>query len=130
MIRPWVLGGGQRPVFKTNVTRFTSLREVQPQVDKRILRKICHYFKNEDTQLRLDPSFEPTNAKNVEHKIIEPYAPEEHTAIFYDLQKLESIGLVIPIGEEHMYFAAMNSKSCGLTAVGKQYWKLVKQNKI
>ena len=121
---------GQRPVFKTNVTRFTSLREVQPQVDKRILRKICNYFKNEDTQLRLDPSFEPTNAKDVGHKIIEPYASEEHTAIFYDLQKLESIGLVVPIGEEHMYFAAMNSKTWGLTAIGKQYWKLVKQNKI
>lgn len=121
---------GQRPVFKTNVTRFTSLREVQPQVDKKIIRKICDYFKSEDYQFELDPSFEPTNAKNVEHKVIEPYASKENTAVFSQLQKLESIGLVVPIGEEHMYFAAMNSKSCGLTAVGKQYWKLVKEKRI
>lgn len=121
---------GQRPVFKTNVTRFTSLREVQPQVEKKIIRKICDYFKNEDAQLELDPSFEPTNTKDVEHKIIEPCASEENTAIFSDLQKLESIGLVVPIGEEHMYFAAMKSKSCGLTTIGKQYWKLVKEKRI
>lgn len=121
---------GQRPVFKTNVTRFTSLREVQPQVDKKIIRKIGDYFKSEDYQLELDPSFEPTNATDVEHKVIEPYASKENTAIFSHLQMLESIGLVVPIGEEHMYFAAMNSKSCGLTAVGKQYWKLVKEGRI
>ncbi len=121
---------GQRPVFKTNVTRFTSLREVQPQVDKKIIRKICDYFENKDDQLELDPSFEPTNTKDIEHKVIEPYASKENTEIFADLQKLESIGLVVPIDEEHMYFAAMNSKSCGLTAVGKQYWKLVKEKRI
>jgi hypothetical protein len=46
------------------------------------------------------------------------------------LQKLEGIGLVVPVGEEHMYYAAMNSKSCELTAVGKQYWKLVKEGRI
>lgn len=121
---------GQRPVFKTNVTRFTSLREVQPQVDKRIIRKICDYFKSEDYHFELNPSFEPTNAQDVEHKVIEPYASKENTAIFSQLQKLESIGLVVPIDEEHMYFAAMNSKSCGLTTVGKQYWKLVKEGRI
>ena len=123
---PW----GQRPVFKTNVTRFTSLREVQPQVDKKIIRKLCDYFKNEDDQLRLDPSFEPTNTKDYQHKIVEPYASKKNIEVFANLQKLESIGLVVPIGEDHMYFAAMNSKSCGLTAIGKQYWKLVKENRI
>ena len=51
--------------------------------------------------------------------------------IFYLLlQKLEGIGLVVPVGEEHMYFAAMNSKACELTAVGKQYWRLVKEGRI
>ncbi len=34
----------QRPIFKTNVTRFTSLREVQPQVPLQTLRKIVSYF--------------------------------------------------------------------------------------
>lgn len=123
---PW----NQRPVFKTNVTRFTSLREVEPQVDIKIIRKLCEYFETEDAKILLDPSFEPTNAKNVEHEIIEPYATEENTKIFSNLQKLEGIGLVVPVDEEHMYFAAMNSKACELTAIGKQYWRLVKEKRI
>lgn len=123
---PW----NQRPVFKTNVTRFTSLREVEPQVDIKIIRKLCDYFSTEDTKFKLDPSFEPTNALNVDHVVKEPYATVENTKTFSNLQKLEGIGLVIPVEEEHMYFAAMNSKSCELTAIGKQYWRLVKEKRI
>ncbi len=123
---PW----SQRPVFKTNVTRFTALREVEPQVDIRVIRKICEYFSSENSRFELNPSFEPTNALNVEHTVIEPYATIENTKIFSELQKLEGIGLVVPVEEEHMYYAAMNSKSCELTAVGKQYWRLVKEKRI
>lgn len=121
---------GQRPVFKTNTTRFISLRNVTPQVDLSIIRKLCTYFENEDSKFNLDPSYEPTNAKNVQHKIIKPYANQLHTAIFNELQQLESIGIVIPISEKHMYFAAMNSKACALTPIGKQYWRLVKKGYI
>ncbi len=118
---PWE----QRPVFKTNVTRFTSLRNVTPQVDISILRKICTYFANENAELSIDPSFEPTNSPDVTHEVVRPYANPTNTKIFADLQKLEGVGLVIPIGEQHMYFAAMKSKACALTSIGKQYWRLV-----
>lgn len=123
---PWE----QRPVFKTNVTRFTSLRDVVPPVDIAIIRRICKYFSNENSEFSLDPSFEPTNSLNDNHELIEPYADLEHTKIFADLQKLESVGLVMPIGEEHMYFAAMKSKSCALTSMGKQYWRLAHKGVI
>ena len=121
---PWE----QRPVFKTNVTRFTSLRNVVPQVDISVIRKICSYFSTEDTELSIDPSFEPTNSPTVTHAVIQPYADPTNVRIFSDLQKLEGIGLVVPVGEAHMYFAAMNSKSCALTSIGKQYWRLVHDN--
>lgn len=123
---PWE----QRPVFKTNVTRFTSLRNVIPQVDIAVLRKICTYFSDENTEFQLDPSFESTNSPKYKHELIKPYANEEHMKIFSDLQKLEGIGLVVPIREEHMYFAAMKSKSCALTSIGKQYWRLVNKGSI
>lgn len=122
---PWE----QRPVFKTNVTRFTSLRNVIPQVDISIIRKLCDYFSSENSEIKIDPSFEPTNSPNVTHKVVQPYANAVNTKIFSDLQKLEGIGLVVPVGEDHMYFAAMNSKSCALTSIGKQYWRLV-HNKL
>lgn len=103
---PW----DQRPVFKTNITRFTSLRTVKPQVSADILRKIIEYFPSPEQEYKLDPSYEYINTTKVEHKIIEPYAKLENITIFKHLQKLESIGLVVPVDEEHMYFAAMNSK--------------------
>ena len=123
---PWQ----QRPVFKTNVTRFSPLRTVKPQIENAILQKIIHYFPCPQHEHLLDPSYEPTNAVAVEHNVVEPYANANNTAIFKDLQKLESVGLVVPCGEEHMYFAAMNSKSCRLTSFGQHYWRLVRDKII
>lgn len=123
---PWE----QRPIFKTNVKRFISLRTATPPIDISIVRRITDYFIEPTIKLPLDPSYEPTNDVNVEHKVVEPYASEENTAIFKDLQKLESVGLVVPDGTPHMYFAAMESKSCKLTSVGQHYWRLVKEGRL
>ncbi|MGG7035704.1 MAG: caspase domain-containing protein [Flavobacterium sp.] len=120
----------QRPVFKTNVTEFVELRNVIPQVPPNTLRKITKYFNNSSDSLQLDPSFENTNSNDVEHKVIKPYANPENVLIFKDLQKLESIGLIVPVGEEHMYFAAMKSKECKLTPLGQHYWRLVSEGRI
>lgn len=123
---PWE----QRPVFKTNISRFTSLRTVVPQVPIEVLRKLIEYFPTATQQFNLDPSFEITNDTNIEHKVVEPYAIKENVSVFKDLQKLESVGLIVPVDEQHMYFAAMNSKSCRLTALGYHYWRLVKDKRI
>lgn len=113
---PW----DQRPVFKTNVSTFISLRQISPPVPLEILRKLKEYFESPTNEYKLDPSYEFTDDSAI----------EEHVEIFKNLQEFESVGLVVPVGEEHMYFAAMNSKSCRLTALGYQYWRLVKENKI
>jgi hypothetical protein len=113
---PW----DQRPIFKTNVTRFTSLRSISPPVPLPILRKLCDYFPNPQDHHSLDPSYEFTDKSAI----------SENVSIFKDLQKLEGVGLVQPVDEEHMYFAAMNSKSCRLTALGAHYWRLVNERKI
>ncbi|MBU1386908.1 MAG: caspase family protein [Proteobacteria bacterium] len=120
----------QRPVFKTNVTRFTSLRTITPQVPLETLRKIVQYFQEPQQEFRLDPSYEDTNSKIVKHTVIEPYAKDENVAIFKILQKLQSVGLVVPVDSEYMYFAAMESKACKLTALGYHYWRLVKDKRI
>ena len=123
---PW----DQRPVFKTNITRFTSLRTVTPQVPIDILRKLVDYFPTPQDEFALDPSFEDTNAPVVEHKIVEPHAKAENVAVFKHLQKFQGVGLVVPVNEQYMYFAAMNSKSCKLTALCYHYWRLVKEKRI
>ncbi|MDR3112385.1 MAG: caspase family protein [Elusimicrobiota bacterium] len=123
---PW----DQRPVFKTNVTRFTSLRTVVPQVPTETLSELVKFFPSTTDKFLLDPSFEYTNSSGVTHKVIKPYATKEHVVIFKKLQQLQSVGLVVPYGAKHMYFAAMKSKACKLTALGRHYWQLVKEKRI
>lgn len=123
---PW----GQRPVFKTNVNSFVSLRRVAPAVPLNSLRKITSLFSSEDEHFKLDPSFEPTNSPEVDHEVIEPYAVKENTEKLAMLQQYEGAGLVRPLDADHMYYAAMQSKACCLTELGKQYWRLVSSEMI
>ena len=120
----------QRPVFKTNITRFVSLREVTPQVSPEIFRNLVKYFPNPEQVFPLDPSYEDTNVLDYKNEPLEPYAIKEHVAVFKELQKLQSVGLVVPVDATFMFFAAMQSKSCKLTALGHHYWRLVNETRI
>ena len=113
---PWE----QRPIFKTNVKRFISLREVQPPIPLDELKQITDLFLEPSHTFPLDPSYEPTSENPI----------EENTKIFAKLQKYSHVNLVKPVDEEHMYYAAMNSTGCRLTALGAHYWNLVKKKKI
>lgn len=113
---PWE----QRPVFKTNVKSFTTLRKVQPPISLADLKRITELFPKKGEDFPLDPSYEPKSEKPI----------EENMEKFAILQKYNKLNLVVPIGEEHMYFASMNSKSCKLTILGEHYWNLVKNERI
>lgn len=110
----------QRPIFKTNVTSFSPLRVIPPKVPFETLRKITQYFPVAEAEHKLDPTYEDT----------EPTANPDNVKIFKDLQKFQSVGLVVPVAAEFMYFAAINSTSCRLTALGYQYWRLVNEKKL
>lgn len=116
----------QRPIFKTNVKAFTSLRKVAPPIQLSDLKQITALFPTASAEFALNPSFEPQPpAPN--HGI----APDpEHNRQFAILQKLNRLNLVKPVGEDHMYFAAMNSKSCRLTVLGEHYWNLITKGRI
>lgn len=120
----------QRPVFKTNISQFLPIRTINAKVPKDKLRKISHYFANPNDEYKLDSSFEFTNSPAYKIEPKEPYADQIKVGIFKDLQLFESVGLVEPVGTEHMYFAAMNGKSCKLTALGIHYWKLSKDKRF
>lgn len=123
---PWE----QRPVFKTNISSFFSIRTIKPTIPHETLRKLIEYFSTPSYTFKLDPSYEYTNTPEDKHDLLEPYADGKHVEIFKNLQKFVSVGLVEPIEEEHMYFAAMNSKACRLTPLGHHYWDLVNKNKF
>ena len=110
----------QRPMFKANVDRLHELRRSSPAVPLTELRQLSDFFDTQDFELPLDPSYEPT---------AEPSHPD-HEAIFAILQRCRAAKLVEPVGEEHMFWAAMNSKSCRLTPLGKLYWSMAQQGRI
>nr|WP_109603711.1 caspase family protein [Oceanotoga teriensis] len=120
----------QRPLFKTNISRFLPIRKIKPKVPIEVLRKLSDYFQNPDSEYSLDPSFEFTNTPEYKIEIREPYANDVNVSKFKELQLYESVGLIEPVDEEHMYFAAINSKSCRLTPLGLHYWKLSKYKRF
>jgi hypothetical protein len=110
----------QRPLFKALVSRLISLRNCHPVVPLNVLRLLPRYFPRADYDFPLDPSFEPD---------AEPHHPENEE-VFSHLQKYRAARLVVPVGEEHLYFAAINRKSCKLTPLGQFYWTLANTGKL
>ncbi len=117
----------QRPIFKTNVKQFVSLRKSAPAISIEDLRKITTLFPTPGYSFPLDPTFEP-EMKGRDEWMPEPI--EENTRLFSLLQKYNRLNLVVPDGATHMWNAAMESKACRLTALGEHYRRLVERNRI
>ena len=120
----------QRPIFKTNVQEFVSLRKVESSISLQDLQALPSLFQESTDIFPLDSSFEFTNDPAVVHTYQQPYANKEHVKKFKQLQRLEAVGIVTPISEEHMYFAAMHSTGCKLTILGQYYWTLAKKDRF
>ena len=122
------LGGWeQRPVFKTNVKQFVSLRKVRSPIPTDDLRRITEFFPSPDMEFPLDPTFEPEMAGRVQGA---PEPNEENTEVFAILQRYNRVNLLVPVGARHMWHAAMYSKACKLTALGEHYRRLVDRGRI
>lgn len=113
---PW----DQRPVFKANVDRLHELRLCRPAVPIVELRRLPELFAEPDRQLPLDPSYEPD---------AEP-ENKEHEEVFAVLQRYRAAKLVEPVDADHMYFAAMESKACRLTPLGKHYRHMAQMERL
>jgi hypothetical protein len=114
---------GQRPVFKTNVKRFVSLRKVQPALEPNELRQIATLFPRSGYDFQLDPTFEPERP-TAQPPLSLPDPIPENTHRFAILQKYNRVHLLKPVDAPHMWHAAMQSKSCKLTSLGEHYRRL------
>lgn len=117
----------QRPVFKTNVKRFVSLRKVQPPISLGDLQRLPEFFPGPGAEFQLDPTYEP-ELKGRDPGMPGPIA--ENVARFSILQKYNRVNLLVPVGAPHMWHAAMGSKSCKLTVLGEHYRSLVERGLI
>ncbi|WP_122499232.1 caspase family protein [Pseudomonas viridiflava] len=117
----------QRPIFKTNVRQFVSLRKVNPPISLDDLRRVTEFFPLRGSEYKLDPTFEP------ELKGRDPGMPPpdpENTRKFALLQRYNRLNLVSPVDAPHMWHAAMQSKSCKLTVLGEHYRLLAEKQRL
>jgi hypothetical protein len=117
----------QRPEFKTNVKQFVSLRKSSPPIEISDLRRLTEFFPTPGFAYALDPTYEPEMKGRDEGM---PLPNPENTRIFAVLQCYNRLNLLVPVNAPHMLNAAMESKSCRLTAFGEHYRRLVEKNRI
>jgi hypothetical protein len=110
----------QRPLFKSHLSKVIPLRKCEPPISIAILRDLPVLFPVPAEDFPLSPEYEETH----------PHKDEAKTKVFGKLQDLNRVHLVVPIQAKHMYDAAMQSKGCRLTAAGRYYWRLAKDNRI
>jgi hypothetical protein len=118
---PWA----QRPVFKTNVKTFVSLRKASPPIPLTDLQALAMHFPHAGYNFKLNPAYEPERSQEQRNDPNIPPPDPEKTAVFAILQKYVKVNLVRPVGAPHMWHAAMQSKSCELTVLGEHYRQLV-----
>ncbi|MBO9669067.1 MAG: caspase family protein [Sphingobium sp.] len=122
---PW----DQRPIFKANVQAFVSLRSAPPKIPLDTLRMLPVWFKTEEEVYPLDPQHEP-DRENVPEAFRQLARDPAKENIFKQLQNCNRYGLVTAHNAEHMYYAAINSTGCSLTALGRHYRKLAELRRI
>ncbi len=108
----------QRPQFKANVSRSVTIRNAAPLIEEAVLRKITDYFMAPDQLIQLSKAYSRQCEEAVPELVI----------VLNHLQQMNRVGLVVPDAAEHMYYAAIQSQRCKLTALGKRYWNLVKKD--
>lgn len=121
-----------RPVFKTNVHGFVSLRKAAPPIPIEDLRALTTLFPMPGFEFRLDPAFEPERSELQRQDPSIPAPDPAKTKVFARLQRCVRVNLVRPHGasEPHMWHAAMESKFCRLTVLGEHYRHLVEKKLI
>jgi hypothetical protein len=118
---PWA----QRPVFKTNIKSFVSLRRSVPSISLEDLSEVKNLFPRAGFTFDLNPTFEPERNNEQLSDPSFPKPDEENCRKFAILQKLVKVNLVKPVGAPHMWHAAVESKSCALTVLGEHYRQLL-----
>jgi hypothetical protein len=122
---PWE----QRPVYKANVQHFVTLRQITPKVPLDVLRRLPDYFPDPTFEFQLDPSFEP-DRNHVSDAIKAIPVDDANARVFLELQACNRQGLIVPVGADNMFDAAIGSKACRLTALGAHYRRLAEAKRI
>jgi hypothetical protein len=119
----------QRPIYKANVQTFVVLRKIHPKIPLDVLRRLPEYFPDPTHVFSLDPSYEPDRGDETE-RLRSIHVNEDNVRCYRELQMCNRYGLIMPVGQPHMWHAAVYATGCSLTALGAHYRKLAIMKKI
>jgi len=117
----------QRPIYKSNATGVNVVRTCAPLIDRLKLEEIIEHFPTEDHKYLLDPEYEPEDEFGNVHEPVN----EEKVRIAKLFKEYRNTGLLkASVPDEQFYWAARRSHSVELTLRGREYWALVKYDKL
>jgi len=117
----------QRPIYKSNATDVTVVRECEPLIERLKLHRLTQLFPSQDYKYRLDPEYEPEDELG---NVKEP-VNHEKVAIARLFKEYRDAGLLKPSSSnEQLFWTAKRGGTVELTPRGREYWWLVANNKI
>ena len=117
----------QRPIYKTNATELNVVRECAPLIDRLRLKQIVTHFPTADTKFKLDPEYEPQDEFGKVHGPVN----KEKVKIAQLFKEYRDAGLLKASKPgEQFYWVARHSHTVELTLRGREYWRLVKYNRL
>jgi hypothetical protein len=122
------LGSGpQRPVYKSHATRSYVVRRCEPLIERFKLDELVKLFPTEQHKFALDPDYDPEDELgNIKGK-----KDDEKIRRARLLKDYRDVGLVkASVPGEDFFWAARRSHAVELTPRGREYWRLVKDDKL
>ena len=117
----------QRPIYKSNATQLTEVRKCAPLIERLKLDEIVVLFPTQDYKYFLDPEYEP---EDEDGNVREPVNAEKVRIgqLFKDYRDAGLLKASVP--SEQFFWIARRSHSVELTLRGREYWRLVKYDRI
>lgn len=120
-------GWQQRPVYKSHATELAILRECAPLIERMKLRELLKYFPQPHYQYRLDPAYDPYD----ESGNIIGRKNQRKIDIGRCFKEYRDAGLLRATNYgEDLYWVARRGHTVELTPRGREYWWLVKENRV
>lgn len=110
----------QRPLFKANVSKMSSLRQCKPKVERTDLRALPFIFKN--GALRISKNFLAPPKTEAQQSNMHPLLDQ--------LMRLAQAGLVKGDHSSHIYDSAIRDDTIRLTESGEYYKELAENKRI
>lgn len=117
----------QRPVYKSNASELNVVRQCAPLIDRLKLEELIVHFSSEDHKFQLDEEFEPEDEfgnlrEPVNHKKV------EIAKLFKQYRDAGLLKSSVP--DEQFFWVAKRGHTVELTLRGREYWRLVKYDRL